>query len=131
MTGEPQCRASQAADLDLAAALDALIPGGGGWPSATTCLSPRALLASLSADDRDWFLALAKGAPDDWRETWSLAESRDREGFQRFLAILYDAYYRAEGVDRRLREIAETGPREPCRTFDPSLLHPQRRTEIP
>ena len=113
---------SKGKDAMTTEALDALVPGGAGWPPASACIPALAALPGLSDGDRAWLRARVAAVPGDWTAAWRAAEAAAPDRFARLLAAVYDAYYRAPAVARRLAALAEAGPRDPDAAFDPALL---------
>jgi hypothetical protein len=113
--------------------LDALIPGTAtGWPSASAVLS-----AAVAADWLDeaarstfdeWAGRLAGSAPAELAGRIAEFEADEPERFETLLRGVYGAYYTRPAVLAVVAALADAGPREPSRLFDPDLLPVQPRT---
>lgn len=111
----------------LAAALDALIPGDGIWPNASSVVNPSHFWASLSPEDRSWLSEMLANAAE-YPAMWRAVETQPE--FKRLLRALYDAYYTAPETQSQIRRLAEASPGDPDLRFDPTLLARSKERNI-
>jgi hypothetical protein len=104
---------------------DILIPGHEpAWPAASRVLSDPALL--VPPQDRELVMALCeeleRAAVANRRELVAAFERDHGAVFGRLLRAVYRAYYASGAVMTRVRDIADSAPRETSPHFDPSML---------
>jgi hypothetical protein len=107
---------------------DTILPGEGTrWPAASLAVSDLThVVAELSLTDALWLHDLARRLVSNPRGTRvAIAEHAERdmpEPFARSVQALYRHYYTSDIVLRVVEALANASPREPSRTFDPTLL---------
>jgi hypothetical protein len=110
--------------------VDAMIPGHDNrWPAASDVIDAPGMARALAQElPADALALLAAGGRDPGAALADLS-ARDPRSADRLAETVYRAYYTAPPVQAAIREIAESGPREPSTDFDETLLDAVRRRD--
>jgi hypothetical protein len=118
-------------DKDLLCILvDAMIPGHDNrWPAASDVIDAASMARALSQELPPDALALLAGGRQDPDAALAGLAARLPRSADRLAEAVYRAYYTAPSVQAAIREIAESGPREPSTDFDETMLDAVRRRD--
>jgi len=102
--------------------LDAMIPGQANrWPAASDVIDVDRIAESLGPQLGDHVATI----PDDDGKAlaWLARLSTEDLGMMRAVTeVVYSAYYTSPAVQAVIRDLAESGPRDPSPQFDEALL---------
>lgn len=102
--------------------LDAMIPGQSNrWPAASDVIDMDRAAASIASRLGDHAATLPPDGDD--ASEWLARLAADRPAMMRAVTeVVYSAYYTSAPVQAVIRELAESGPRDPSPHFDETLL---------
>ncbi len=110
--------------------VDAMIPGHDNrWPAASDVIDAGSMADALAGILPPSAAAVLADAARDPDTALAGLAARDPQSANRLAETVYRAYYTAPAVQAAIREIAESGPREPTTDFDETLLDAVRRRD--